>query len=119
MGYDIKLGVMAEIPRMDGDAFIPMAEPSEAHPTYNLRRLLTESMEWDFAQGELYYVPEVLPSIDYGISRLEKHPEAYEQYSAANGWGSPQDALVVLRSLYDCIVGLAAEWPVEAIWMKW
>ena len=71
-------------------------------------------MGWDFRQGDLYKVSDVYDKIVHGIAELEAHEQEYEKYNSPNGWGTTESALRALKSLKECIDGVAGEigyWP--------
>ena len=123
MSYDIRLGVkVADV----GELYAVIAEPELSSPTYNLRNMFVACMGWDYSQGRWYNVSDVLPKIKRGIAELQEHPSKYRKYNAQNGWGTVENALNALKSLYQCILDNRAgerktwnEIPLELMYMRW
>lgn len=123
MSYDLRIGVKVEGAK---DLYVVVDEPELSSPTYNLRDMFVACMGWDYEQGEWYNVADVLPKIRRGIHELKARPFMYEKYNAPNGWGTVQDALNALKSLYQCILDNSADasetWneiPLELMYMRW
>ena len=123
MSYDIRIGVkVAGVANL----YAVIDKPELSSPTYNLRDMFVACMGWDYEQGEWYNVADVLPKIKRGISELSEHPSKYRKYNAPNGWGTVQDALNALKSLYECILDNSADasetWneiPYDMMYMRW
>lgn len=119
MSYDLRVYVKAERPRLNGDPFIVVGIPEYDSPTYNLRAMFVACMRWDYTQGDIYPVPQVIGNIERGIEELSRNEGEYLKYNAENGWGTTESALLSLRSLYDCIMEQAGDWGLDALYMSW
>ena len=121
MSYDLRIGVKVE----NTDIIAVIGEPELSSPTYNLGKMFRACTGWDFHQSEWYRVSEVLPLIEHGVNELSVNADAYKQYDAPNGWGTTTSALEALKSLRDCIYGIAAgdigwqQIPVEHLYVCW
>lgn len=125
MSYDIRFGVkVADAP---DECYAVIGHPKYDSPTYNLRELFVQSMEWDYHQGEWYKITDVLPKIQHGITELTLHYKKYEKFEPSNGWGTISSALECLRSIVyyfgDNWDGLGGSWnadvPIDCIYMTW
>lgn len=104
MSYDLE--ILAKIENGD---YIRIAEPKYSSPTYNLGKMFRIAMDWDFDQGTIYNVADILDNIQRGISELERYPE--------NRWGTVSGALKVLKSLKECI--LEQDIDTKYLYMRW
>jgi hypothetical protein len=112
MSYDLE--ILAKIENGD---YIRIAEPRYSSSTYNLGKMFRIAMDWDFDQGTIYNVADILDNIKRGISELEQYPEKYVQYEPENRWGTVSDALEVLKSLKECI--LEQDIDTKYLYMRW
>lgn len=112
MSYDLEILVKIE----NGD-YICIAEPEYSSPTYNLGTMFRKAMKWDFKQGVVYNIDDVLNNIQRGISELELYPEKYVRYEPENRWGTVSGALKVLKSLKNCI--LEQDIDIKYLYMRW
>ena len=98
MSYDLEI-----LAKIESGDYICITEPRYSSPTYNLGKMFRIAMDWDFDQGTIYNVADILDNIKRGISELEQYPEKYVQYEPENRWGTVSDALEVLKSFcYQC-----------------
>ena len=119
MSYDLRVYVKAETPRLNGDPYVVCGIPEYDSPTYNLRPMFVACTGWEYKQGEVYHVPEVIGYIMRGVSELRGNPELYRQYDSPNGWGTLESALESLESLLACIQECSGDWPLDALYMSW
>ena len=124
MSYDIRFGV--KVKGTDKDVYVTIGRPEYDSPTYNVRDIFVNSMDWDYSQGEWYPMNEVLPKVAKGISELKHSPSKYFQYEPENRWGSVDSALKALESIYEWFAdtsgwkrGWDEEIPLECIYMRW
>lgn len=115
MSYDMRVCVKVE----GCDKYAVVGVPEHDNPTYNLREMFVACMDWHYRQHEHYQASYALEKIEHGISELSEHPERYERFNPANGWGSIDSALVALRSAYVCIHECAEEYPIECLFFRW
>ena len=120
MSYDISFGVKVVGAE---DKIIIIGEPEYSSPTYNIRDIFVQSMDWDYHQGEWYSMDEVLPKIERGIHELSFNDKKYKHLEPDNGWGSVDSALCTLRSIYGWFANEDGGWdkdiPLNCIYMKW
>lgn len=83
MSYDLE--ILAKIENGD---YICIAEPRYSSPTYNLGKMFRIAMDWDFDQGTIYNIADIVNNIQRGISELEQYPGKYVQYEPENRWGT-------------------------------
>ena len=116
MSFDISLAMKTEQGK-----FVDIAWPEYDSPTYNLGEMFRACTGWNFNQGEYYNCKEVEPLILHGIRELVVHESNYYQYDAPNGWGTTEDALKVLMSMYKCIAHTSEEKELsfEELWIRW
>ena len=112
MSYDLEILVKIE----NGD-YICIDEPKHNSPTYNLGKMFRVAMDWDFEQGTIYNVAQVLKNIQRGIFELEHNSEMYVQYEPENKWGTTSSALEDLKSLRDCII--EQDIDTKYLYMRW
>lgn len=126
MSYDIRFCV--KVAGAPEDCYAVIGEPEYDSPTYNLREMFVKSMDWDYTQGELYPITEVLPKIQRGITELTRHQSRYLQYEPKNGWGTIGSAIACLQSIIDYFkpdswTGFYGSWnadiPLNCIYMRW
>ena len=124
MSYDIRFGV--KVVGAPDDFYAVMGEPKYANPTYNLRDIFVQSMNWDYHQGEWYKISDILPKIQNGIRELKLHSEQYRKLEPSNGWGTVESAVKCLESIdeyFDSYDGLRGSWnadiPLDCIYMCW
>ena len=119
MSYDISIHVKAE----GCDIYPKIAEPEHC-----LREMFAKCMDWDYSQYTekdgnyevVYYRCDlVLPKIKHGITELRTKWKKYEQYNSPNGWGTVEDALLVLESLKNCIIEQSKQIPLDCLYMRW
>ena len=115
MSYDMRVCVKVE----GCDKYAVVGVPEHDDPTCNLRDMFVSCMNWNYRQGKHYEADFALKRIRLGISELSEHPERYEMFNPANGWGSIDSALVALRSAYVCIHECAEEYPLECLYFRW
>lgn len=122
MSYDIRFGVKVEGAQ---NVYAIIGRPEYASPTYNVRDIFVNCMDWNFTQGEWYRMTEVLPKVEHGIYELTYNEDEYKKYNTSNGWGSTKSALKCLQSIFDYFYP-ANMWclqydediPLECIYMK-
>ena len=112
MSYDLEI-----LAKIENGQYICIDEPICSSPTYNLGKMFRVAMDWDFGQGTIYNVADILDNIKRGISELERYPEKYVQYEPENRWGTVSDALEVLKSLKECI--LEQDIDTKYLYMRW
>lgn len=124
MSYDIRFGV--KVVGAPDDFYAVFGEPEYASPTYNLRDIFVQSMNWDYHQGEWYKMSDVLPKIQNGIRELKLHSEQYRKLEPSNGWGTVESAIKCLESIdeyFNGYDGLSGSWnadiPLNCIYMCW
>lgn len=115
MSYDMRVCVKVE----GCGKYAVVGVPEHDDPTYNLREMFVACMDWNYRQGEYYAADFALARLRRGISELSEHPERYEIFNPANGWGDVKGALLSLRSARDCICGCAMEYPIECLFFRW
>ena len=104
MSYDLEI-----LAKIENGQYICIAEPRYSSPTYNLGKMFRIAMDWDFDQGTIYNIADIVNNIQRGISKLEQYPE--------NRWGTVSDALEVLKSLKECI--LEQDIDTKYLYMRW
>lgn len=125
MSYDIGLYV-----KVAGcDKCVMIDEPEHSNPTYNLSKMFSACMDWNYEQwkGELngkcnrvfYRCDVALEKIEHGIKELSENRKKYEKYNPPNGWGDLDGALVTLKSLKECICKWMDEIPLSCLYMAW
>ena len=112
MSYDLE--ILAKIENGD---YICIAEPRYSSPTYNLGKMFRIAMDWDFDQGAIYNIADIVDNIQCGISELKRYPGKYVQYEPENRWGTVSGALDVLKSLKECI--LEQDIDTKYLYMRW
>ena len=125
MSYDIRFGV--KVAGAPDDCYAVIGCPEYDSPTYNLRDIFEQSMDWDYHQGEWYKITDVLPKIQHGITELTLNHKKYKKLEPSNGWGAIGSALECLRSIVDYFGdnwgGLGGSWnadvPIDCIYMRW
>lgn len=115
MSYDIRIKVKAE----GCNVYPTISAPEFDSPTYNLRDMFVACMDWNYSQRKIYKCSEVIDKINKGITELRCNRTEYEKYNPINGWGSLDNALLVLSSLRDCIYEQTEEIPIECLYMCW
>lgn len=115
MSYNLQIKVKVE----GCNVYKTIDVPEYDEPTYNLGRMFRACMNWDYSQGELYKCSEIIEKINNGISELSTNKKKYEVYNPANGWGDLDNAILVLKSLRDCIYKQTNEIPIECLYMCW
>jgi len=122
MSYDIRFGVKVE---GMGGYIATIDEPEYSSPTYNLRNMFVECMDWDYGQGKWYNLKDVFPKILHGREELLLYPKKYEKYNAENGWGTVSSAKDCLDSVIEKVNEIVSgfwswnEIPLEHLWMRW
>ena len=112
MSYDLEI-----LAKIESGDYICITEPRYSSPTYNLGKMFRIAMAWDFDQGTIYNVADILDNIQRGISELERYPEKYVQYEPENRWGTVSGALDVLKSLKECI--LEQDIDTKYLYVRW
>lgn len=122
MSYDIRFGVKVEGTQ---NVYAIIGRPEYDSPTYNIRDIFVNCMDWNYTQGEWYRMTEVLPKVEHGIHELTYNEDEYKKYNPSNGWGSTKSALECLQSIYDCFhpvnmwcLQYDEDIPLECIYMK-
>ena len=121
MSYDIRFSVKVD----STDLYAVIGHPEYDSPTYNIGTMFRKCMDWDFKQGELYKVTDVLPNIEHGIHELTYNEQEYKQYNSSNGWGTTSSALKALKSIVQWLKedGLPWSWngdiPLDCIYISW
>lgn len=115
MSYDLRIMVKIE----GCGIYKTIATPEYDNPTYNLRKMFVACMDWNYKQGEIYKCSDIINNVNKGITELESNRKQYEIYNPANGWGDLDNAIVVLKSLRDCIYEHAEEIPIDCLYMSW
>ena len=115
MSYDLRIMVKVE----GCDVYKQIATPKYDSPTYNLRKMFVECMNWDYSQGERYKCSDIIENINKGIKELRTNRNKYKVYNASNGWGTVNNAIEDLESLRDCIYEQAEEIPINCLYMSW
>ena len=72
MSYDLEI-----LAKIENGQYIRIAEPKYSSPTYNLGKMFRIAMDWDFDQGTIYNVADILDNIKRGISELERYTSEY------------------------------------------
>jgi len=126
VSYDIRFGV--KVAGAPNDCYAVIGQPEYDSPTYNLRAIFQNSMDWDYRQGEWYPIKDVLPKMRKGIETLHKEAWKYKQLEPSNGWGTIGSAIQAMQSVLDyfdptCWGGLDGSWnagiPLDCIYMSW
>lgn len=115
MSYDLQICVKAE----GVDYYLPIAYPVYDDPTYNLRDMFVECMDWEYVQGNMYRCSDIIGKVERGIKELETNRAKYEKYNPPNGWGDIDSAFITLVSLKECIYETAEDIPIEHLYMRW
>lgn len=125
MSYDIRFAVkVADAP---DDCYAVIGAPEYDSPTYNIREIFVQSMDWNYHQGEWYKIKEVLPNIKRGVNELTFKANKYKHLEPENGWGSVESARQCLQSILDYFSdsfdGIGGTWnadiPYDCIYMRW
>ena len=125
MSYDIRISVKVE----GCDKYAVISTPKYDTPTYNLGQMFRACMDWNFSQSEedetgeyktCYYSCDfAVEKASQGVMNLISNREAYRKYEPENRFGTVEQAITVLRSLRDCILDLAEEYPLSCLYMSW
>lgn len=107
--------------RIEGteEFYVTVLEPEYNTPTYNLRHVFVNCMDWVYETGVKYPCDEVIIFLERGIERLKKSPEKYKGVEAENGWGTVEDALKGMQAWRKCILELAQEIPLKNLYFQW
>lgn len=86
-------------------------------------------MDWDYSQSEIgkdgeyhtcyYRCDFVIKKVERGIKELTENRKEYEKYNPENGWEDLDGALMVLKSLRECIYEQTKEIPLDCLYMSW
>lgn len=115
MSYDLRIAVKVE----GAGKFVTIDEPEYYCPTYNLGDMFRACTGWDFEQGKYYKCSEVIENINRGIIELRKDRWKYSVLEPDNHFGTVDDAIRTLESLYRCICENAEEIPMEFLYVAW
>ena len=121
MSYDIRISVkVADAKDKDGnDIYAVIARPEHDSPTYNLRDMFVNCMDWDYEQSEYYKCSEIIDKINHGIKELRTKRNKYIKYNSPNGWGTIDNAINALESSRDCIYEQAEYIPIDCLYFNW
>lgn len=117
MSYDIRIAFKIEGGQNE---YYEFCEPDKSSPTYNLRQMFVNCMDWDYRQGEYYSLKFALEKINLGIYELENHREKYLKYNPPNGWGDLDGALACLRDWKSYIEDdVCQRYPIDLLYFSW
>ena len=119
MSYDMRFAVKVNIG--DEDIFVNIGSPEYDSPTYNLRKIFEKCMDWDYEQGIFYKCSEIETNVLNGVNELAINGASYKQYENPNGWGTVEDAYVVLTALFRDMHGISElkGVPLEYLYFAW
>ncbi len=119
MSHDIRFAV--KVADVAHDIYAVIGVPEHDSPTYNVRRIFVQAMDWDYRQGEWYRMDEILPKIERGVHELRFNASAYTHLEPENGWGSTSTALNTLQSILNWFQDddQGRSIPLKCIYMCW
>lgn len=101
------------------EKYVMISYPTYYHPTYNLRELFKNCMNWDFKSSSFYRCDTVIELVENGIGNLRNRTFKYAEFLPSNGWGTMEDALETLKSIRECILEENENIPLECMYLKW